>query len=770
MSRIQNTIVGSARKIIGWVPADWLPGGKPDDLIERRVSLGSQMSRVDGEIKVRGAAQFAAEVPMEGLLYAAFVHSTIARGRIVSFSLTEAETSPGVALIMTHENAPKMAPPPPISITNPKAAGNSTLPVMQNAEVHWNGQIVAVVLAETQEQADAAAALVMPSYEAAAARTDYDTAKAVASTPDSLMIEKNRLAIGDAAKALSDATVSVDATYRTPWQWHNPIELHATTVRWDGDNLTVYDANQMIHGTMSSLTAVFGLAKDRVRVVSPFVGGAFGAKGLWNHQILAIAAAKLAKRPVRIMMTRAGVYRATGGRSPTEQRVILGADATGRLEAVIHNGYSVKPGHSVCDEAFSLTARSLYRSRTFDIVQRVVELDTVANTFMRAPGEAPGSFAIECAMDELAHAAGIDPVELRRINEPEKDPTHGNTFSQRGVLEAYEIGAARFGWGERSATPAARRDGEWRVGMGCATGSFPYLRMAGMSVRLTLSDNGKAIITSGAHEMGMGTTTVQRQHTADRLGLNPADVDVQIGDSALPFATMAGGSSQTASLASAIMAASEKFATEMLRLAGNDTPLAGLRPRDVVLVNGGIAKVDEPHRFESYTSILKRASQPEISVVGESPAQLELLKFSMHSHSAIFAEVKVSDVTGEIRVSRLLGSFDCGHILNPKTATSQFKGGMIMGIGMALSEEALFDARSGRIMNASLSDYHVPVHLDVPEIDVIWTGIPDPRAPLGARGIGEIGITGVAAAIANAVFNATGKRVRELPITLDKLL
>lgn len=770
MSRIQNTIVGSARKIIGWVPADWLPGGKPDDLIERRVSLGSQMSRVDGENKVRGAARFAAETPMEGLLYAAFVHSTIARGRIVGFSLTKARTAPGVALIMTHENAPRMAPPPPISITNPKAAGNSTLPVMQNAEVHWNGQIIAVVLAETQEQADAAAALVVPNYETATARTDYDAAKAIVSTPDTLMIEKNHLAIGDATKGLASAAVSVDAIYRTPWQWHNPIELHATTVRWDGDNLTVYDANQMIHGTMSSLTAVFSLAKNQVRVISPFVGGAFGAKGLWNHQILAIAAAKLAKRPVRIMMTRAGVYRATGGRSPTEQRVALGADASGRLEAIIHNGYSVKPGHSVCDEAFSLTARSLYRSRTFDIVQHVVELDTVANTFMRAPGEAPGSFAIECAMDELAHAAGIDPIELRRINEPEKDPTHGNAFSQRGLLKAYEIGAARFGWDERSPTPAIRRDGGWRVGMGCATGSFPYLRMAGMSVRLTLSDDGKAIIASGAHEMGMGTTTVQRQHAADRLGLDPADVDVQIGDSDLPFATMAGGSSQTASLASAIMSASEKFATEMLRLAGNDTPLAGLRPRDVVLVNGGFAKIDEPDRFESYTSILRRARRSEISVVGESPAPLELLKFSMHSHSAIFAEVRISDVTGEIRVSRLLGSFDCGHILNPKTATSQFKGGMIMGIGMALSEEALFDARSGRIMNASLSDYHVPVHLDVPEIDVIWTGIPDPRAPLGARGIGEIGITGVAAAIANAVFNATGKRVRELPITLDKLL
>jgi xanthine dehydrogenase YagR molybdenum-binding subunit len=663
-----------------------------------------------------------------------------------------------------------LAPPPPIAITNPKGAGNSTLPVMQNADVRWNGQIVAVVLAETQEQADAAASLVIVRYEPSSARTDFDAAKAHAHTPDSMMLEKNRLSVGDAGKALANAAVSIDAVYRTPWHWHNPIELHAATVRWDGDRLTVYDASQMIHAAASTLATVFGLDRSQVRVISPFVGGGFGAKSLWNHQILAIAAAKLAKRPVRIMMTRAGVYRAVGGRSPTEQRVALGTDATGHLQAIIHTGYSVKPDHSVCDEAWSLTARSLYRSKTFDIVQHAVELDSVANTFMRAPGEAPGSFAIECAMDELAHAAGIDPIELRRLNEPQRDPTRGSEFSQRGLLKAYELGAARFGWNKRSATPTFRRDGEWLVGMGCATGAFPYARMPGMSVKLILTAQGKATILSAAHEMGMGTTTAQRQHTADRLGLDVEDVAVQIGDSDLPFATMAGGSSQTASMASAIMVASEKLAAELLRLAGNDTPLAGLRPRDVALVNGGIAKADEPNRFESYASILKRAGRKEISVVGESPAPLELLKFSMYSHSAIFAEVLVSEVTGEVRVSRLLGSFDCGRILNPTTATSQFKGGMIMGLGMALYEEALFDARSGRIMNASLSDYHVPVHLDVPDIAVIWTDIPDPRAPLGARGIGEIGITGVAASIANAVFNATGKRVRDLPITLDKLL
>jgi xanthine dehydrogenase YagR molybdenum-binding subunit len=335
---------------------------------------------------------------------------------------------------------------------------------------------------------------------------------------------------------------------------------------------------------------------------------------------------------------------------------------------------------------------------------------------------------------------------------------------------AYDLGAERFGWKRRPAKPRSRRDGEWLIGMGCATGSFPYVRMPGMSAQISIDGDGHATVSSAAHEMGMGTATVQRQHAADRLGLPLRSVTVRIGDTRLPFASFAGGSSQTASLGAAINAASVKLAGELLRVAGNDTPLAGLRSGDVEFADGGLRKIDEPSRHESFASILKRAARSEISVTGESGAPLEALKFSMHSRSAIFCELRISDVTGEVHVDRLVGSFDCGRILNPKTAASQFRGGMIMGIGMALTEETLLDARNGRIMSTSMADYHVPTHLDVPDIDVLWTDIPDPRTPMGARGIGEIGITGVAAAIANAVFNATGTRVRDLPLTPDKLL
>jgi len=770
MSKLQNTIVGGVRAAMGYVPSSWLPGGTPDPLIDRRVTLGTQQSRIDGPDKVRGVARFAAEVSMEGLLYAACVHSTIARGRITELQISAAEAVSGVVLVMTHRNAPKMALPPPIGLTNLKAAGNNILPVMQDPEIRWNGQAVAVVLAETQEQADHAASLIEIRYQAIAARTRFEEAKALARTPDSLMIEKNRLKKGDVKAAFQAAACSVDAGYRTPWHSHSPIEPHAATISWESDRLVVHDATQMLNGTAGSLAKIFGIKESQVYVSSPFVGGAFGGKGLWDHQILGAAAAKLAGRPVRIALSRAGMHRLIGGRSQTEQRIGLAADADGKLKGLLHHGFSVKPPHSACDEAFTLTTRSLYASESFDIVQHTLDLDVLANTFMRAPGEAVGTFAIECAMDELAHVLGMDPVELRRRNAPDRDPVTGAPHSQSDMMLAYDLGAERFGWNRRALKPRSRREGEWLVGMGCATGSFPYVRMPGMSARITIDGEGHATVSSAAHEMGMGTTTVQRQHGADRLGLPLESVTVRIGDTSLPFASFAGGSSQTASLGAAISAASVKLAGELLRLAGNDTPLAGLKTGEVEFADGGLRKINEPSQHESFVSILGRAARSEISVTGESSAPLEMLKFSMHSRSAIFCELRVSEVTGEVRIERLVGSFDCGRILNPKTAASQFRGGMIMGIGMALIEETLFDERSGRIMSASMADYHVPVHLDVPEIDVLWTDIPDPRSPMGARGIGEIGITGVAAAIANAVFNATGQRVRDLPLTPDKLL
>jgi xanthine dehydrogenase YagR molybdenum-binding subunit len=472
---------------------------------------------------------------------------------------------------------------------------------------------------------------------------------------------------------------------------------------------------------------------------------------------------------VRLTLSREGVYRLIGGRTLTEQRVALGADADGKLTALIHQGVVAVTTHNNCPEQFSFPARHLYAAQNFHIEQNVTELDMLANTFMRAPGESVGTFALESAIDELAEQIGIDPIELRRRNEPVKDPTSGNAFSSRHLVKAYADGAARFGWNKRK-PPGATREGEWLIGMGVATATYPYYRFPGVAAQIRLDAAGHATVTTAGHEMGMGTATVQAQHAADRLGLPLEQVTFEYGDSSMPAGAMAGGSSQTAGTLAAVAAAADALVEALLKLAGNDSPLAGLRASEVVAQDSGLAKADDPTLHETYVSILSRARRDALEARADGPMPMETMKYSMHSYGAQFAEVAVNTVTGEVRVRRLLGSFDCGRIINPKTAASQFRGGIIMGLGLALMEETLFDERTGRVMNPSLAEYHVPVHLDVPEIDVMWTGELDPHSPLGAHGIGEIGITGVAAAIANAIYNATGKRIRDLPITLDKLM
>lgn len=763
------SLQSAMQKIVQHVPGRWLAGGERDSLSIKHGAIGQPVSRVDGPLKVAGQARFAAEVQLPNLAYAALVTSTIARGRIAAIGIEAAVAAPGVILVMTHKNAPRMKPPP-VLMQKANAAGASSLPIMQDDRVHWNGEPVAVVLAETQEQAERAAALVSVEYEPEIALTEFASAKVRAKTPSSILGEKSVVEIGDAEKELKAAALSLDNLYSTPRHNHNAIELHVATVFWDEDELTIHDATQMLNGTAASVAEVFGLKAEQVHVLSPYVGGGFGGKGLWHHQILAAAASKLAVRPVRLVLSREEVFRLVGGRTNSEQRVALGANRDGTLMALIHTGVVAMPDHANCPEQFSFPARHLYASKSFKLAQKVAHMDMLANTFMRAPGESIGTFALECALDELAEKLQLDPVELRRRLEPEKDPTSGSEFSSRHLVEAYRAGAERFGWAERPPTPRARREGEWLIGMGCATGTYPYYRMPGNAARIRLTADGHAEVATAAHEMGMGTATVHAQEAADRLGLPVDSVSFLYGDTTLPAGSMAGGSSQTASIAAAVIAAHSALVKELLRLAGNDSPLAGLSADEVESRDGGLGSVKEPERYETYTSILNRAGRDEIVSEGSPPPPLEGMKYSMHSTCAQFCEVRVSEITGEVRVTRFLGSFDCGRILNPKTAASQFRGGIIMGLGLALMEETLFDERNGRVANASMAEYHVPVHLDVPKIDVIWTDLPDPRAPLGARGIGEIGITGVGAAVANAIYNATGRRIRQLPITLDKLL
>ena len=728
--------------------------------------IGEPISRVDGPLKVTGRARFAAEVPAKDLTYGSVCYSSIARGKIRSIETSAAESAPGILLVLSHKNAPRLS----AQTLFPQGAAGSSLPVMQDPDIHWNGQPVALVIAATQEEADYAASLIRVTYDESAAATAFSEARDKAKYPDNVLGEPSKVAIGDAEETLAKSAVHIDQTYRTPRHNHCAIELHAVTAVWQGDSLTLHDTTQMVHQTRKGLADVFRLPENRIRILSPFVGGGFGNKSQWNHHILAVAAAKMIHRPVRLALSREGVFRATGGRTTTEQRVALGARKDGTLTALIHSGIAAMTTHNNCPEQFTFPARHLYAADSFLLEQKIVELDMMPNTFMRAPGESIGTFALESALDELAEVCNLDPIELRRRIEPKQDPTNQLAFSQRSLLGAYRRGAEKFGWSRRKAVPRSNRDGDWLVGQGVATAIYPYYRMPGGAARIRLTAEGHAVVQMASHEMGMGTATVQAQVAAEQLGLPLDQVRFEYGDSDMPRGTLAGGSSQSASIVAAFHAARAKLFSELLKLAGKHSPLAGLRPDEVEAYDGGLLAKGDKHRHESYLSILSRNKQNEVIAEANAPEPTEVKKHSMFSYGAQFCEVRVNAITGEVRVSRFLGSFDAGRILNPKTAASQFRGGIIMGLGLALSEETLFDERTGRIMNPSLAEYHVPVHMDVPHIDVIWNDIPDPHSPLGLHGIGEIGITGVGAAVANAVYNATGIRVRDLPITLDKLM
>ena len=489
------------------------------DRSDTDAAIGQPVSRLDGPAKVSGAAAFTADVSLPDLAYASLVLSTIAKGRITELDVRAAEQAPGVIAVMTYQNAPRMKTPTDM-FADQKSAAVSNLPVMQDPAIAWNGQPVAVVIAATQEQSDAAASDVRISYAREQASGSFAEARSTAYFPDKLLGEPAKICCGHAEAALRNAAMRVDHNYCTPRYNHHAIELHAVTARWLGeDGVEIYDAAQYLAGTRHSIAASFGLDPDKVRVISRFVGGGFGGKTVWNHHFLCVAAAPLSGRPVRLVLNREEQFRVIGGRTLSEQRVALGATRDGRLQALIHTGTTAVVSHNHFPEQFSFPARHLYATDSYLIAQQVVELDTVANTSMRAPGESIGTFALECAIDELAVACQLDPIELRGRLEPDQDPTTGTAFSARHTVEAYRRGAERFGWAQRNLHPQAQHAGEWLIGQGVATALHPYYRMQGGSARLQLSADGALLVQAAAHEMGMGTATVQAQHAAERLGL-----------------------------------------------------------------------------------------------------------------------------------------------------------------------------------------------------------------------------------------------------------
>ncbi|MEO6411686.1 MAG: xanthine dehydrogenase family protein molybdopterin-binding subunit [Pedococcus sp.] len=728
-------------------------------------AIGRAVDRVDGLAKASGTARFSAEYPIPGLTHAVLVHAPIARGRIVSIDVAQAEAHPSVVLVLTHLNAPRLTPPPtrlnPMDLST--LAGGSLIAFLNTDEVHVDGQPVAAVVAETLESAQYAASLVRVSYETATATADFDAelphAKAVRSMPVMPPTGGKR---GDARAAYAKSPVRVDLSFTTPQHNHNALEPHATTAVWDGKRLTVYEGCQNMDWTQKFLAKRFDLPASDVHVVSKYVGGAFGGKSkVWAATLITCMAAKVSQRPVRLALTREGVYRTVGGRTPTRQRVAIGASRAGHMEALIHQATSRKG--RVGGDADQITACSLdlYDAATILAEQKIVELDLMTNTAMRAPGEAQGSFAVESAVDELAIELGLDPVALRLMNQPaDKSPVHGTRYSHRRLAQTLEEGRDLFGWADRPAP--GTRDGKDLVGWGVAAAIHPAWEFVA-NVQLTVDATGGATLACAFHEMGMGTATVVGQMVAYCLGVPLERVSTIYGDSDLPIGPGAGGSGQTASLAGSIEKACQAMRRRLDALASKAGMPDGSDPAEVLTRAG-----DQSLTVEVGADTGPKATWGQVRFL--SKMVMDSRRWMKAATGAHYCEVRVDADTGELRIRRWTSVFDVGRVVNPKTTHSQLRGGIVMGLGMAMGEETLIDTRTARIMNPSLAEYHVPVHADVPHLDVRTLDDPDPQMPLGILGAGEVGIVGVGAAVANAVRHATGRRVTDLPLTLDRIV
>jgi xanthine dehydrogenase YagR molybdenum-binding subunit len=729
-------------------------------------SIGTAVSRVDGRAKVTGHAKYAGEFGASGLVHGAVVASTITRGRIAGIDAAAALQVEGVIDVLTHANRPEMASKDDDYRDDVAPEGGAPFRPLYDDKVRFNRQPIALVLADDAETARFAATLVRVHYEQAGFATDLRAELAHAHEVDKP--EKPR---GDAAKALAGAAMRHEADYFLPAEYHNPMEPFAATVIWDGEGkLTIYDKTQGVQNVQQYVCGVFGLAPENVRVMSPFVGGAFGA-GLrpeFEVVLASLGALKL-RRPVRVVLTRDEMY-GLCYRPATVERLALGARPDGTLEAVTHEAIAMTSRHEDFSRNDTGWAELLYTSANARSVHKLAALDVATPGDMRAPGAASGVYALECAMDELAVALQLDPVELRLRCYSDRDQSTDQPYSSKQLKECYRQGAEAFGWSRRSAAPRSMRDGSELVGWGMASGVWEALQMP-FAARIVLTANGHVEVSCAATDIGTGTYTVMAQVAADMLGVPLSGIDVKLGDSSLPKSPVEGGSWTAASVAHAIVNAAGDIRNALLAAAQTmpNSPLAGLRPDDVVLADGAIAAAGDAARSVAVADVMRHAGLERIEKERGSDFEDDD-KHAHNTHSAVFAEVKVDEELGVIRVTRVVSAVAAGRIINTKTAASQIMGGVDWGIGMALHEEAQVDHAFGRVMNANIAEYHVPVNADIHDIEVIFVEEPDSIInPLGIKGVGEIGIVGVAAAIANAAYHATGVRVRDLPITLDKL-
>ena len=724
---------------------------------------GKPLDRVDGRLKVTGAATYAAEWELPGLVHAALIQAGVGAGRITGIDDSRAKAQVGVLSVLTYQNSP------PLRVTNPQGEASFAQALFGGPDILYNGQYVGVVVADTLERARHAANLVRFEYAPQQPRIGLANFEAEAFTlPDAPPVGR-----GSLARGRRSATHTVRATYEVASEHHNPLEPHATIASWQNDQLTVYDSSQAVQASREALAKTFGISPANVRVICPFVGGAFGCKIVWLHAATAALAARTVGRPVKLVMRRQEMFNGHGHRANTRQKMELGARPDGTLTLLRHESINETSMHEEWREDTGQMTGLLYACANVETSQQLVRLHKMVPTYMRGPGEGLGSVALECAVDELAEKLGLDPVEFRLKNDTMVDGSVQKPFSSRAFKECLTRGREAFGWAERPATPGTRREGNFLIGYGVASAVYPATYWPS-SARLALLANGQVLVQSSSHDLGTGAYTIFTQVAADVLGVAVGQVRVELGDTRLAQGTTAAGSTTTASTGAAILDAGTKLKAQLVTLIlGNtkkDNPLAGLTAAEVTAEAGRVFSLAEPAHGVSYADVLRLTNQARVEALGNN-GQPRREDRSYWAFGANFVKVRVDVELGQVRVEKVLGAYGAGRILNPKTARSQMLGSMMWGIGMALHEHTEYDPNNGRVVTRNLADYHIPCCADTPDVEVLFVPETDTDAsPLGVKGIGELGVVGLAAAIANAVYNATGKRVRDFPITPDKLV
>jgi xanthine dehydrogenase YagR molybdenum-binding subunit len=720
---------------------------KPEELLNIPPSYTDGIDRVDGRQKVTGAAKYAAEFNLPGMTYAVFATSNITKGSIKTIDTRAAERAPGVLKVVTYLNAPKLPGYDSGKDPSKPPTAGGPLRLFNDNKIKFNGQPIAMIVADSFERATFAAGLVKAEYTKEAHQTDTSKNLDKAVTPSGPRFADYKRGNPDDWKT---AAVNIDAEYTMPTEVHNPMELSAIVANWTAvDKVDVYDKTQGVKSTQNAIAQAFKLPMDNVHVTTKFVGGAFGnALRTWPHEIAAVMAAQLVKRPVKLVLTREQQFNSVGYRPYTWQKVSMGATADGKLTGIIHEARAQTSSFEEFTEGTVNMTRFMYACPSVGTIYKIVPVDVNTPTWMRGPGEATGSFALESAIDELAAKLNMDPIELRIINHADTDPESGKPFSDKNLKQAYQMGADKIGWSNRKNKPGALQEDGWLIGYGMGSGVFGAGR-GRATVKAIMQADGILLIQTSVTDIGVGTGTAMTQIASEVFNNYPVKkIIFELGDSSLPPSPTQGGSMITSTVGGAVHDACTELKQKFQQLIGN----------------GGTDKPD-------YAKVLKDKNLPQVDVTVTSSGSSEMRNYSTYSYSVHFVQVKVHPKTGVVKVNKIVSVADSGHIVSPKTARSQIVGGAIGGIGMALMEEAVIDHRYGRYVNADLAGYHVPVHADIPQIDTLFVNKPDFKVnPMGAKGMGEIAIIGMAAAVANAIYNATGKRIRTLPITPDKVM